>query len=119
MAFRAGVRSCGIVLCTLGLVFTSVACGTLTTNTRILSDTSHLGTVYSGSRQDLHGLVCIGQDIKQDMSGLIFLPVGALLLVDLPLSVVADTLLLPVDIPLEADRPPQPIAAGGCDLFGM
>jgi len=91
----------------------------LSTNTTILSDSSHLGTPYSGARGDLHTLVCFGRDVSRDASGLLFAPLMLLPLVDLPLSAVIDTLLLPIDVPLEPDRPPQKIGGGGCRLIGM
>jgi hypothetical protein len=40
-------------------------------------------------------------------------------LVDLPLSLALDTALLPLDLPLEPDRPPLRIGEGGCRLVGM
>jgi len=91
----------------------------LATNTTVLSDSSHLGTVYSGTRGNLHTLVCFGRDVSRDASGLLLAPVMLLPLVDLPLSAALDTLLLPIDLPLEPDRPPLSIGSGGCRLVGM
>jgi len=91
----------------------------LSTNTTVLSDSSHLGTPYSGTRGDLHTLVCFSRNVSRDASGLLFAPVMLFPLVDLPLSAVLDTLLLPIDIALEPDRAPQAIGEGGCRLIGM
>jgi len=67
----------------------------ITTNTTLLSDASHLGTPYSGARADLHILVCFARDVSRDASGLLLAPFMLLPLVDLPFSLVLDTLLLP------------------------
>ena len=91
----------------------------LSTNTTVLSDSSHLGTPYSGTRGDLHTLVCFARDLSRDVSGLLFAPVMLFPLIDLPLSVALDTLLLPVDLALEPERPPQKVGEGGCRLVGM
>ena len=91
----------------------------LGSNTTILSDSSHLGTPYSGTRGDLHILVCFGRSVSRDALALLFTPIMIFPLIDLPLSFVLDTLLLPIDIPLEADRKPQRIGARGCRLMGM
>jgi len=99
--------------------FVAIGCMSLSTNTTILSSSSHLGTPYSGARGDLHTLVCFSRDVSRDASGLLFVPLMIFPVVDLPLSGVIDTLILPVDIALEPDRPPQGIGAGGCRLFGM
>jgi uncharacterized protein YceK len=40
-------------------------------------------------------------------------------LIDLPLSAALDTLLLPLDLALEPERPRQSIAGGECRLIGM
>jgi uncharacterized protein YceK len=94
-------------------------CMSMSTNTAVLSDSSHLGTPYSGARADLHILVCFARDVSRDASGWLFAPVMILPLVDLPLSTALDTVLLPVDLALEPDRPPQGIGQGGCRLVGM
>jgi uncharacterized protein YceK len=91
----------------------------LSTNTTVLSDSSHLGTPYSGTRGDLHTLVCFSRDVSRDASGLLFAPVMLFPLIDLPLSFAVDTLLFPLDWPLEPDRTPQKIGGGGCRLIGM
>ena len=97
----------------------SSGCMSITTNTTLFSDSSDLGTPYSGSRGDLHILVCFGRDVGQHASGLLLTPVMLFPFIDLPLSFVVDTLLLPVDLVLEPDRPPQRIGEGGCRLIGM
>lgn len=97
----------------------AVGCMSVATNTTMLSDSSHLGTPYSGARVDLHVLVCFGRGVSSDASGLLFGPLMLFPLVDLPVSGVLDTLLLPVDLALEPDRPPQGIGTGGCRLIGM
>ena len=96
-----------------------VGCMSLSTNSKVLSSSSHLGTPYSGVRGDLHTLVCLSRDVSQGTSGLLLLPVMVFPAVDLPLSGAIDTLILPVDIALEPDRPPQGIGTGGCRLIGM
>ncbi len=91
----------------------------LLTNTAVLSDSSHLGTPYSGTRANLHILVCFGRDVSRDASGLLFSPLMLFPLVDTPVSLAVDTVLLPFDLVLEPDRPPQGIGKGGCRLVGM
>lgn len=101
------------------LVFLNSGCMSLLSNTAVLQDSSELGTPYSGSRGDLHILVCFGKDVSQSASGLLFAPLMLFPLIDLPLSFVLDTLLLPVDLMMDPEKPPQEIGAGGCDLIGM
>ena len=91
----------------------------LLTNTAVLSDSSHLGTPYSGTRADLHILVCFGKDVSRDASSLLFSPLMLFPLVDAPVSFTVDTVLLPFDLALEPERPPQGIGKGGCRLIGM
>jgi len=94
-------------------------CMSLSLNTAVLSDSSQLGTPYSGTRGDLHILVCFSKEVARDASGLLFAPVMLFPLVDLPLSFALDTLLFPLDWALEPEAPPQQIGAGGCKLIGM
>ena len=94
-------------------------CMSLSTNTAILSDRSHLGTPYSGTRADLHILVCYSRDVSRNASGLLLAPLALVPLIDLPLSFAVDTLLVPVDLALEPELPPQRIGEGGCKLWGM
>ena len=91
----------------------------LTTNTTVLSDSSHLGTPYSGTRADLHILWCFGRDVSREPYGLVFTPLMLFPVIDLPLSFVLDTALLPLDLLLEPDRPPKGVVTGGCRLIGM
>jgi uncharacterized protein YceK len=91
----------------------------LSTNVPILSDQSHLGTPYSGVRIDLHVLICFGKLLPRDPSVLILTPLALFHLVDLPFSVVADTLFLPVDIPREPEAHPVIPGRGSCKLIGM
>lgn len=97
----------------------ATGCMSIGTNAALLSDTSHLGNAYSGTRTDLHTIFCMGRDMTRDASTWIAAPLLLFPLVDLPLSFALDTLLLPVDVPLQAERPPPPVFAGGCRLFGM
>ena len=106
-------------LALLSLPLLLSGCMSLSTNSTILSDSSHLGTPYSGTRANLHILVCFSRDVSRDASGLLFAPLMLFPIVDLPLSAAVDTLLLPIDLPLEPDRPAQQIAGGGCRLIGM
>lgn len=103
----------------VGIAILVSGCMSLSTNTTVLSDSSHLGTPYSGTRGDLHILVCFARDVSRDASGLLFAPVMLFPLIDVPLSFVLDTLLLPLDLALEPDREPQRIGEGGCRLIGM
>ncbi len=64
-------------------------------------------------------LVCFARDVSRNASGLLLAPLMLLPLIDLPLSFVLDTLLLPFDLALEPERAAQVIGAGGCRLFGM
>ena len=109
---------CLVLIFGLALLLCS-GCMSVATNTSFLSDSSHLGTPYSGTRGDLHILVCFSKDVGRDASALVLAPLMLLPLIDLPLSLLLDTLLLPVDIPLEPDRSPQAIGGGGCRLVGM
>lgn len=97
----------------------SSGCMSIATNTAVLSDSSHLGTPFSGTRGDLHTLACFGRDASRDASALLLAPLMLVPLVDLPLSAAVDLLLLPVDIPMEPERPPLQIGSGGCRLIGM
>ncbi len=104
------------------LVFLSLAsagCMSLSTNIPILSDQSHLGTPYSGVRIDIHVLICFGKTLPRDPSVLILTPLALFHLVDLPFSAVADTLLLPIDIPRETEARPLVPGRGSCKLVGM
>ena len=92
---------------------------TLSTNVPILSDQSHLGTPYSGARLDAHVLACYGKTLARDPSVLLLTPLALLHLVDLPLSTVADTLLLPIEIPRESEAESLTPGSGPCKLVGM
>ena len=97
----------------------ATGCSSLLTNTAILSDSSHLGTPYSGTRGDLHIMVCYARGVSQHASGLLLAPLMLFPVIDLPLSFVVDTLLLPVDILVEPAREPLRIGEGSCRLIGM
>ena len=86
-------------------------CMSITTNTTLLSDSSQLGAPYSGTRADLHMLVCFARDVSRNASSLLLAPLMLLPLIDLPLSFVLDTLLLPFDLALEPERAAQVIGA--------
>ncbi len=101
------------------LALASVGCMSLSTNIPILSDQSHLGTPYSGVRIDFHVLICFGKTLPRDPSVLILTPLALFHLVDLPFSAVADTLLLPIDIPREPEARPLVPGRGSCKLVGM
>lgn len=101
------------------VAFLGSGCMSISSNTALLSDNSDLGTPYSGTRGDLHVLVCLGRDASRDASGLLFAPLMLFPLVDLPLSFAVDTLLLPFDLAFDPGQPPQKIGAGGCRLIGM
>lgn len=94
-------------------------CMSVLTNTSVFSDSSHLGTAYSGTRSNAHTFVCYGRDVARNSSSLLLAPLMLFPLVDLPLSFVVDTLLLPVDIPVTADRPPLEVGKASCRLIGM
>ena len=94
-------------------------CMSLATNIPVLSDSSQLGTPYSGTRVGLHILYCYARDVPGEPSILLVAPLMLLPLIDLPLSFALDTLLLPLDLALEPERPPQKIGGGGCRWFGM
>lgn len=94
-------------------------CMSVSTHTALLSDSSHLGTPFPGTRGDLHTLVCFGRDASRDPHALLLSPLMLVPLIDLPLSFALDLLLLPVDIPMEPERPPLRIGSGGCRLIGM
>ena len=70
-------------------------------------------------RIDLHVLICFGKTLPRDPSVLILTPLALFHLVDLPFSAVADTLLLPVDIPREPKARPLVPGRGSCKLIGM
>jgi uncharacterized protein YceK len=96
-----------------------LSCASVTSNTAVLSDSSHLGTPYSGTIRDAHTLYCLGRGVVRDSSTLLLLPVGLVFLVDLPLSVALDTVLLPFDVVLEPEARPLVVGEGGCKLIGM
>lgn len=91
----------------------------LSTNIPIASDESHLGTPYSGVRVDLHVLICFGKTIPKDPWVWMLTPLAVFHLIDLPFSALADTLLLPADIPLEPEARPLSPGSGSCKLVGM
>ena len=99
--------------------WTCSGCASLLSNTALISDSSHLGTPYSGSRRDLHTLYCLGRDVGREPATLLFFPVALVPLIDLPLSLAMDTLLLPIDLVVEPDARPLVIGSGGCRLIGM
>ena len=70
-------------------------------------------------RVDLHVLICFGKTLPGDLSVAILTPLALFHLVDLPLSAVADTLLLPIDIPLEPEARARVPGHGSCKLIGM
>ena len=105
--------------CVALLALASVGCMSLSTNIPLLSDESHLGTPYSGVRVDLHVLICFGKTVPRDPSVLILTPLALFHLVDLPFSTIADTILLPIDIPLEPEARPLVPGRGSCKLIGM
>jgi uncharacterized protein YceK len=94
-------------------------CASITSNTTLLSDSSHLGTPYSGTRRDVHTLYCMGRGVIREPRNLMFFPIMLFPLVDLPLSFALDTVLLPLDVILEPDARPLVIGEGGCRLIGM
>ena len=83
------------------------------------SDQSHLGTPYSGLRMDLYAIFCFGKTLPRDPSVLILTPIALFHLVDLPFSTIADTLLLPVDIPLEPDARSVVPGCGSCKTLSL
>jgi uncharacterized protein YceK len=112
-------RTKGTIAGLVFLVCTAPGCMSVLSNTAMLQDRSELGTPYSGSRRNLHTLVCFGRDVAQDASALLFAPIMLFPLIDLPLSFVVDTLILPIDVAVDADKPPLEIGKGDCRLFGM
>ena len=96
-----------------------LSCASVSSNTTMLSDSSHLGTPYSGTIRDAHTLYCLGRGVVRDSSTLLLFPVGLVFLVDLPLSIALDTVLLPFDVVLEPEARPLVIGEGGCKLVGM
>jgi uncharacterized protein YceK len=101
------------------LVLAAAGCSSISTNTALLTDQSHLGTPYSGTRADTHVLYCFGREVSRDATVLILTPFALLFLIDLPLSIALDTLLLPIDIPMEPEASPSIPGRGGCKLIGM
>jgi len=114
-SFRT-LRLCAPILF---IALSGAGCMSLSTNIPILMDQSHLGTPYSGARLDVHILICFGKTIPKDPTILILTPIILLYLVDLPLSTVVDTLLLPVDILREPEAEPLVPGRGSCKLVGM
>jgi len=64
-------------------------------------------------------LYCFGRQVPRDATTLILTPFVLLFLIDLPLSIALDTLLLPVDVPMEPEAQPLIPGRGGCRLIGM
>jgi uncharacterized protein YceK len=94
-------------------------CASLASNTTLLSDSSHLGTPYSGTLRDTHTLYCMGRGFVREPASLMFFPVFLLPLADLPLSAAVDSLLLPFDLALEPEARPLVVGEAGCRLIGM
>ncbi len=111
---RVSLQLLGVLLCA-GLF----GCASIGSNTAILSDSSHLGTPYSGTTRDVHTLYCMGRGVMNEPASLLFFPIVLFPLVDLPLSFALDTILLPVDLALEAEARPLVVGEGGCRLIGM
>jgi uncharacterized protein YceK len=101
------------------LVAQSIGCSSVLSNTALLSDSSHLGTPYSGTTRDAHTLYCMGRGVTREPLTLLLFPVALFPLVDLPMSSAIDTVLLPVDIVRESEACPLKIGEGGCRLIGM
>lgn len=97
----------------------TIGCASLSSNTALINDSSHLGTPYSGVRSDLHLFHCFGRSLSRSASALIWTPIMVFPLVDGVASLAVDTILLPFDIALEPDVPPKPIRERSCDLIGM
>jgi uncharacterized protein YceK len=108
-----------MVVAATAIVALSSSCASVTSNTAVISDSSHLGTPYSGATRDVHTLYCLSRNATRDPSVLLAFPIALLFLADLPLSAALDTLLLPLDIALEPDARPLVVGEGGCKLVGM
>jgi uncharacterized protein YceK len=108
-----------MVVTATAIAVLSSSCASITSNTAVMSDSSHLGTPYSGATRDVHTLYCLGRDATRHPSVLLAFPIALLFLADLPLSAAFDTLLLPVDIALEPKARPLVVGEGGCKLVGM
>ena len=61
----------------------------------------------------------MGRSVVYEPSNLLFFPVVLFPLADLPLSMAADTILLPLDLVLDPEAVPLVIGQGGCRLIGM
>ena len=108
-----------ILVTALFLASHALGCASILSNTALLSDSSHLGTPYSGTVRDAHTLFCLGREGVGDPSILLLFPVALFFLADLPLSIAADTIVLPFDLALEREARPLVIGEGGCKLIGM
>lgn len=94
-------------------------CASVLSNTTLLSDSSHLGTPYSGTIRDVHTLYCMGRGFVREPTSLILFPIFLFPLVDLPLSFALDTVLLPADLLMEPEARPLVVGEAGCRLMGM
>ena len=74
-----------------------------------------LGAPYSGVRLNLHNWYCLPDALEKSVAIKLLSPLvvieGAL---DLPLSLVADTVVLPVDLFMEPKAPRPPLFEGPC-----
>jgi uncharacterized protein YceK len=68
---------------------------------------SQLGNYYSGTKLNISEWRCYSRAASKDMGYLLLAPlIVPIMVVDLPLSMIGDTLLIPVDAMTTASHPP-------------
>ena len=91
----------GIFLLSAGLLS---GCSTLWSKHGIPK--SQLGNYYSGTSLNIGLWSCMGTKISKDKGFLIFTPITVpIMLIDLPLSIIGDTLYLPIDALITPKNP--------------
>lgn len=101
----------------IALIITTCGCSTYITKTN--PDRSGKGKLYSGTRLDFTLLGRMARCVVKEPSGMgFFIPIGLAATIDIPLSLVADTIMLPSDLmnprPVSEKTPPteQPRSCG-------
>ena len=112
---RARRASIGALLCLAGL---ASGCSTVISKGETFrSDlpNEQLGAPFSGTRMNLHGWYCLEETLKSVDYPKLVAPFAVLeAMADLPLSLVGDVLILPVDLAVQAKRPRPPLFEPPC-----
>ena len=105
--------------CLLGIIGLAAGCSTVVSNAGLdPAVEAQIGNPYSGVRFNLMSWRCLRSVAAgySPATNLLYLPVGvALLLVDLPLSAIADTAMFPIDLMVDPRAKPIHPRENECD----